>query len=120
MTHLEPHPTLDQRYTYAARVVRIVDGDTVELDLDLGLNIWAREICRLLGIDTEELRGKNRMAGLMASSHLDKLLSQHSSLVVRTHKDKTGKYGRYLVELWTVDGENLNRRMVKDGYARLI
>ena len=64
-------------YTYAARLVRVVDGDTVDLDIDLGFHITVRERFRLAGIDTPELRDRNtelRAAAYEAMRYLEHLL----------------------------------------------
>ena len=113
-------PTLDDRYIYAAQVVRVVDGDTVVLNIDLGCGVWLNgEHCRLAGIDAPEKRGEDRAEGFAALHRLQSLIEAEAfRLIVRTYKDRRGKYGRWIVELWTVDGINLNERMVSDGFAR--
>ena len=114
---LEPTPTLNDRYLYAARVTRVVDGDTVICDIDLGCGIWLRgERCRLFGINAPEVRGEEAMDGVRAKEHLDFLVHTTKPLLIRTHKDRSEKYGRLLVELWQ-DGVNLNQRMIDNGHA---
>ena len=116
--NLEPVPTLADRYVYSAELVRVIDGDSVILDLDLGCGMWLRgERCRLIGIDAPEKRGDDKLAGFKAMVHMESLLEDVSPLIVRTHKDSKGKFGRWLVELWTTDGVNLNQRMITDGHA---
>lgn len=103
-------------YIYSAEVVRIYDGDTIWVDLDLGLGIWMKnQPLRLWGINTPELRGAEREAGLAARDWLKARLDG-VDLVVRTHKDQQGKYGRWLAELF--DGSvNLNLALVITGHA---
>jgi len=120
--HLEPtsDPVKRDRFTYDAKLVRIVDGDTVVLDIDLGCKTWlTNEHCRFYGINTPEVRGEERPEGLVASAYLDGLIGTAGELLVRTHKDKKGKYGRWLVTLMA-DGVNVNRNLVENGYARQI
>ena len=113
-------------YIRRAKIVRLVDGDTVDVDIDLGMAITTRQRLRLFGINTPEVRGPEKVAGHAATQHLADLLVQFRhegewDIVVRTHKDKKGKYGRYLADLIGEDGDgnpvNLNMKMVADGHA---
>lgn len=106
-------------YWYRCTIDRVVDGDTVIASLDLGCGTWLRgERCRLYGIDAPETRRPTRELGINAKIHLAELLAPHrSELLIRTHKDDKGKWGRWLVELWTPDGTCINRQMIEDGYA---
>lgn len=91
-------------YEYKATVRRIIDGDTIVCDIDLGLEIWARDQhLRLYGIDTPEVRTRDpveKAAGLLAKARVEAILPPGRVVTIRTHKDKSGKYGRWLV---TVD-----------------
>ena len=113
-------------YIRRAKIVRLVDGDTVDVDIDLGMAITTRQRLRLFGINTPEVRGPEKVAGHAATQHLADLLVRYRhkgewDIVVRTHKDKKGKYGRYLADLIGEDGDgnpvNLNMKMVADGHA---
>jgi len=113
-------------YIRRAKIVRLVDGDTVDVDIDLGMAITTRQRLRLFGINTPEVRGPEKVAGHAATQHLADLLVQFRhegewDIVVKTYKDKKGKYGRYLADLIGEDegGDeiNLNERMVSDGHA---
>lgn len=88
-------------YEYKARLLRVIDGDTYELDIDLGCHCHVVEKCRLYGADTPEVYGKNACdAGREASEFVKELLArQGEELQIRTHKDRQGKYGRYLVDV---------------------
>ena len=117
--------TRDQ-YIRRARIVRLVDGDTVILDVDMGMSITVRATVRLYGINTPEVRGVEKVAGHAATQHLADLLAEFKhegewDIVVKTYRDKKGKYGRYLADLIGEDGDgdpiNLNERMVTDGHA---
>ena len=120
--HLEQNvdPCKVDRFVYDVELVRVIDGDTVVLDIDLGCDVWLKgEYCRLYGIDTPEVRGEERLVGLQATAYLVSMTDDAEKFVVRTYKDKKGKYGRWLVTLMA-DGVNINRKLVDDGYAREI
>lgn len=113
-------------YIRRAKIVRLVDGDTVDVDIDLGMSITTRQRLRLYGINTPEVRGPEKVAGHAATQHLADLLVEFKhegdwDIVVQTYKDKKGKFGRLLAVLIGDDGEgtsiNLNERMVADGHA---
>jgi len=113
-------------YVRRAKIVRLVDGDTVDVDIDLGMAITTRQRLRLFGINTPEVRGPEKASGHAATQHLADLLVEFRhegewDIVVQTYKDKKGKYGRYLADLIGVEEDgnpvNLNERMVTDGHA---
>ena len=91
-------------YEYRATVRRVIDGDTLEVDIDLGFKtILKKEKLRLLGIDTPELRSRNineRAHAQEAKYFVEKLLPPDSEIIVRTEKDTKGKYGRYLARVY--------------------
>lgn len=98
-------------YTYKAVCRHVVDGDTMDLDIDLGLHQHSHERVRLFGIDTPETYGVKKdseeyKAGMKAKERVMELLRpldhfpEPKQLWVRTYKDKQGKYGRYLAEIW--------------------
>jgi micrococcal nuclease len=103
-------------YTYRATITGVYDGDTVTADIDLGLSAWIHgEKLRLNRINAPEIRGAERPDGLVARDWLrEKVLGQ--SVIVQTIKDRKGKYGRYLAEIW-LDGQNVNDQMVEAGHA---
>jgi micrococcal nuclease len=120
-------------WVYRAALLRCVDGDTVDLQVDLGFRISFDLRGRLCGINAPEKRGADKVAGKAATAHLIKLCNRYAlngtedfltglaELYVKTIKDEQGKYGRYIVELWGVnlDGEpvNINQQMLIDGHA---
>lgn len=111
-------------YKYFATVDRVVDGDTVDLAIDIGMNITLNTRCRLFGIDAWETRGEERPKGLLAKERLIEMIRKSEAendgrILVQTVKDKTGKYGRYLVTLWdpTDDMLSFNERLVLEGHA---
>lgn len=109
-------------YEYDATLVRVVDGDTVILKIDLGFKVEIEQSCRLYGLDTPEIIGESRVAGLAAKTFVETSLSTAvGKLRVRTHKPGRDKYGRYLVELFYTSGENdvcLNEQLLTLGYAK--
>lgn len=110
-------------YRYKAEVVRVIDGDTVDLIVDLGFSMRMQERFRLYGINTPETRTRDleeKAAGIRAKQYLIARLSGVQSLQIETHKDKKGKFGRYLCSLLDVSegGDiNINRELVRKGYA---
>lgn len=105
-------------YKYKAKIVRVVDGDTIDVDLDLGLNVTIKgQRLRLLGVNTPEMRGESRPEGIIATKLVNDYVAAHGKdVTVKTYKDKKGKYGRWLAEiLW--DNINLNHELILEGYG---
>lgn len=88
-------------YEYRATVVRVVDGDTYDLDVDLGFHVTIRERFRLYGADTPEKFGSRASPeGHIASDFVkDLLAAQPMPVLIKTVKDRKGKYGRYLINI---------------------
>jgi len=107
-------------YEYRARITRVIDGDTVEAEIDLGFHVSLTVTLRLAGINAPEAKGTERPRGLAATRYLDSLITDLTGstrqVTVRTQKDVTEKYGRYLAVLIAGD-VNLNDRMLADGHA---
>ncbi len=110
----------EKLYFYKAKVVSVYDGDTCRMDIDLGMNLWLRnEPIRLYRINAPEIRGEARPQGLAARDYLRELILDRD-VFLQTVKDKKGKYGRYLGEIWLqIDGQyrNVNDMMVAAGHA---
>ena len=109
-------------YQYKVLSFRVIDGDTVDLTLDLGFNIHHKARFRLAGINAPEMRGESREQGKKSKTALFAYLKQYASfLEAHTEKDKTDKYGRYIVKLFGVVGgstlTNINTAMVYEGFA---
>ena len=87
-------------YEYSCKIVRVVDGDTVDVDIDLGFGVWMHnERIRLHGIDTPECRTRDleeKKYGLLAKEQVEYFLPEGSIQTLITVKDKTGKFGRIL------------------------
>lgn len=98
-------------YTYRASVIRVVDADTVWLEVDLGFDVRRRDSFRLYGINAPEM---STPEGVAAKAWLAKALP--GDLIVTTEKDRREKYGRYLATLW-VGQVNINQALVDAGHA---
>ena len=92
-------------FEYQGRVVNVVDGDTVDLELDLGFGILRRDRFRLLGINAPERRGADKLRGEQATERLRALLASAAdgTVHVMTVRDKKEKYGRYLARIIVQD-----------------
>jgi len=105
-------------YEYKATIRRIVDGDTVDVDIDLGFDVWLRnQRIRLYGIDTPECRQRNKAGkahGLLAKAYDQKALVVGEVYALRTREK--GKFGRYLGEI-KVGRTTLNKLLIKEGLA---
>ena len=108
-------------YTYFVKSVdRVVDGDTIDIIIDLGFDLTKKERVRLAGIDTPEKRTKNpkeKEMGYQATEFLEMHLMEATRLTVKTEKD--GKYGRMLGWLYKTDEDttSINQIMIDKGYA---
>jgi micrococcal nuclease len=106
-------------YVYRAHVIKVYDGDTITVNIDLGFNISIKEKLRLYGINTPEVRGDEREQGLISRDWLRDLILD-KDIIIKTKKDKKGKYGRYLATIFIdIDGEekNINDWLVTEGLA---
>lgn len=116
----------DPRYVYEAEIVEVIDGDTIVADIDLGFRIWLRhESLRLWGVDTPEVRGAEKAAGLEVRDLVASWLPVGQKTLIRTLEDnvggdRTGSLHRYLVvvcpEGWS---ESVNARLLREGLAEL-
>lgn len=110
-------PVSEPAYTYRAVVRSIYDGDTIRVDLDLGLDTWVHnQPLRLHGIDAPETRGAEREQGRVARDWLLDRIPPGTGIIVQTVRDTRGKYGRYLAVIWH-DGVDLNNELVTEGLA---
>ena len=105
-------------YTYKADVVKIIDGDTIDVNIHLGFDvILYKQRIRLMGIDTPESRTRNleeKERGLLSKAYVENKCPVGSTIMIES-LDR-GKFGRILGEVFA-DGVNLNLMMCKDGYA---
>jgi len=116
-------------YEYRAELVGIVDGDTLDLIIDLGFRTYVRDRVRLYGIDTPETYGVKKeseeyAAGMAAKLRVEELLSLGADSVLKivTYKDRKGKYGRWLIDLFVTlpngDEIHVNQQLIEEGLAK--
>jgi micrococcal nuclease len=103
-------------------VTNVVDGDTIDVVIDLGFDIMFASRVRLAGIDTPESRTKDKaekVLGLESKEYLKKYLKDAKSVIIKTEKmNSSEKYGRILGWLYiNGDTESINDKMINDGYA---
>ena len=121
-------------YYYRVHTAEVIDGDTLDLVIDLGFDVRLSQRCRLYGINTPESHSRasdrERAKGDAAKKYLHELVTL-STLYVQTHRirrrtgeidERTGKYGRYLVTLWReTDGglQDVGAQLVENGHANV-
>lgn len=113
------------RYVSTAKVVRVVDGDTIDLEVDLGFHLKFTDRFRLYGIDTPEMRGPEREEGKKVTAYVKELLPVGSSVLVKTFRSKgQGKYGRWLAVIYREDTDTMffntlsvNQHLLDEGKA---
>jgi len=101
-------------HEYRSKVVKVIDGDTIRLDIDLGFSIiLANQTVRLYGIDTPESRTRDKVEkfyGNLSKKFMTDRCKKGSYITLRTHLDQKGKFGRILGEI-IVNDESLNELM---------
>ena len=111
---------------YKCKILRVVDGDTVDVDIDLGFGVWMhKERVRMMGIDTPESRTRDRVEkafGLASKDRLKELLPIGSIQVLKTEidrsgEDKKGKFGRILGDFLVDDNRRCTDILVEEGHA---
>ena len=101
-----------------SKVTKVVDGDTIDVIMDMGFDIMYKSRVRLFGIDTPESRTKDleeKKYGLAAKEFLTKWVTS-GGLTIKTTKDARGKFGRILGELWCFN-TNVNEKMIEEHHA---
>jgi micrococcal nuclease len=109
---------------YDVRLLKAVDGDTVDVDIDLGFGVWMKdERVRIMGIDTPESRTSDKVEklfGKAAKARLKELLTEGGVLVTTEEKngeDMRGKFGRVLGDFKTPDGKLVTEVMIEEGHC---
>jgi micrococcal nuclease len=114
-----------EKYWYEAYVIDVYDGDTITAEVNLGFSIKMKMKLRLYGINAPEVRGVQRPEGLKSRDWLRSIIL-HKNVLIRTDRDKTGKYGRYLATIYQYDDmhdsdswslTSINALLVKNGFA---
>jgi micrococcal nuclease len=107
-------------YEYKCKLVRVVDGDTIDVDIDLGFGVWMQnQRIRMYGIDTPESRTSDdveKVYGNAAKAFLVNL-TDTGELTLKTFKDGKGKYGRILGEIWYNGEHNINQLLIENHHA---
>ncbi|HET9132393.1 MAG TPA: thermonuclease family protein [Terriglobia bacterium] len=103
-------------YEYTARLLRVVDGDTIYVEVDLGFTIKMEIELRLEGVNTPEMKTPE---GPPAKQVTVDWLAQYDSLIIETEKDKKEKWGRYLAVVWPPDksAPSLNALLIGRGWT---
>ena len=111
-------------HEYKVNILRVVDGDTVDVDIDLGFGMWLRkERVRVMGIDTPESRTSDKIEkifGLAAKNRLSSLLGAEAILHTQVSKkgeDMKGKFGRILGNFVSLNGEKCAAVLIREGHA---
>jgi micrococcal nuclease len=104
-------------YEYKATVIRVIDGDTVDVDIDLGFSIHTHQRVRVNGIDAPE---RYTPEGRLAAAFLSSYLSPGTPIVTSTVKAvSTEKYGRYLADIILPNGFSVSSLMLDQGHAKV-
>ena len=110
-------------FEYRCKLIKVIDGDTIDIDIDLGFGVWLRnQRIRMYGIDTPESRTRDleeKKYGLAAKAFLSEMLDD-SHLILKTHKDERGKFGRILGEVWRTTNfadQSINNYMIEKHHA---
>ena len=105
-------------YKYNAKLIRVIDGDTVDALIDLGFDVWVKKRIRLYGINAPETRTRDleeKKAGKETKARLEELLEHHGgTFILESHG--VGKYGRCLGTLFT-DSTDINALLLSEGLA---
>ena len=111
-------------HEYKENIVKVVDGDTVDVDIDLGFGMWLRnERVRVMGIDTPESRTSDpieKVFGLAAKNRLISLLGAEAILHTQVNKkgeDMKGKFGRILGNFTSINGEKCAAVLIREGHG---
>ena len=112
-------------YEYKVKeIVSIYDGDTMKVVVDVGFGIYTKQTLRLYGINAPELRGPEKEAGKVSRDWLREKVyaameKDGDGITIKTFKDKTGKYGRLLAEVFVTGTDvSLNEQMVNENLAK--
>lgn len=107
-------------YTYRAFCTSVIDGDTAEFRVDLGFNVSVTQRFRFARIDAPEMYGVKRgsaeySSGIISKNRVIELI-ENKDVIIKTDKDRTGKYGRYIAEIY-VNEINVNDLLLEEGLA---
>ena len=105
-------------YVYSAKLIRVIDGDTIDAMIDMGFDTWIKKRIRLYGINTPETRTRDleeKKAGFAAKERLQEIMDDcEGNFILQSHG--VGKYGRCLGVLF-IDNTNINTLLINEGLA---
>jgi len=108
-------------YVYRVlEITKVVDADTIDVVLDLGLHVRTHRRLRFMAMDAWEVKGEEREKGLAAKARFEEMLANYDAVYVQTVMDAEGKYGRVLAWVWIEKDGNLtcaNQQLVIEGHA---
>lgn len=116
-------------YEYAARLVDVIDGDTIDVMVDLGFEVYTGKRLRFKGVDTEEIRDKDpirRENAQKARDFVKSVLGNNRPLTIKTFKTRTGKdrktFGRYVSEVYYVNDDGIHveigKVLIENGFQK--
>jgi micrococcal nuclease len=110
-------------YDYECKLVRVLDGNTIEADIDLGFNITIRQRVRLFGVESPSLQGATEEIRESARASRDNLLAiLPETFIVETIIKKRGKFGRIMGTLYTLNADEsrtcINDSLIENGFAK--
>jgi len=107
-------------YRYAAKIDRVIDGDSIEITISCGFDVYlAKQNCRLYGIDTSETRGGTnelKQLGILAKNYVKESLPEGTNVIIETRLDRRGKFGRILADVYVGD-VHLNKALIDSQLA---
>ena len=107
------------KYKYLATITSVYDGDgAYECNIDMGMKLYLKKQVRLYGVDTPELKGKQKIAGRKVRDFVRACILD-KDVILYTKKDKSGKYGRLLADIKFDDNRDLSELLLQKGYAKV-
>jgi len=106
-------------FEYKCEVIKVVDGDTVDVNIDVGFSIFHKARVRMYGMDTPESRTRDldeKARGLISKQFIVDKVANAKEIIIKTQKDGKGKFGRVLGKIF-IDGENINQSMIDANLA---
>jgi len=117
------HPKRPRIYE-GCSISQIIDGDTLEILVDLGFKTYVLQVFRLFGINTPEIKGSSKKQGFSIRLKVAEIIPLNSQIKVESFQDIREKYGRYLAKIYYIDSKGqeicLNEQLVKEGFAKVI
>jgi micrococcal nuclease len=104
-------------YTYRAQIVRWLDGDTVAVSVDLGFQISSLQTVRIYGVNCPESHGATKAAGLAAKAFSEALAAPGTTVAVKSYKDGSEKFGRWLATIVTDAGKDVAAELIHAGHG---